>query len=195
MRPILCSLLLALLLGCSGRTTTEINLDLLTFLQVSGQPINFPLSIAPEDRLLPNDPPNYPPGSGVPVNVDLNGALEGGKLNLELILKGTVGSQPNTISIVTRLADANDTGTMYDNAGSDILLASKSETISAGQTKTVAINLNLAQDNPAALALLNKGSFKFALRASATGGTSLNLEVSKLNLSLSGKLFRLIPKQ
>jgi hypothetical protein len=195
MKQLLYFPLLALLFGCSGRTTTEVNLDLLSFLQVSGQPTAFNLSIAPQDLFIPNNPPQYPPGSGVEVGVDLNGALEGGKLDLEVILKGTVGSTPNTITIEARLAGGNDSGTMYDNLGSDIQLVSKSETIAAGQSKTVAIALNLPQDNAAALALMNSGAFKFALRAGATGGTSATLEVSKLSIAVSGKVFKLIPKQ
>jgi hypothetical protein len=195
MKPLLWVPTLLMLLGCSGRTVTEVNVDGVSLLKATGEELKVQLQAGLSGNIFI---PGEPPGSGQTIPLPKLDVIESSNTQLEVQLTGGSSGTPNTVGVEVRLAPSNDSGTMFDDQGGDLSLisqASTTTTVAAGQTKTIAVNLNLPSDNPAALSIIKGGDFKFALRASATGGNQITFELTKLNLSVRGKLFRLIPAQ
>lgn len=183
--------LLGLLVACSAHTLTEFNVDVYSYLQKSNVSLKFTF---PSGLVGAYFIPDNPPGSGstvsLPIPLDV---LESGKVDLSARLSGGATGTNNVVTLELRIAQDDDTGTMFDNVGSDIQLATVSKSVAPGTTETAQINLSLPADNPAAFNLIKKGPIKLAMRIAATGGTDVGFELTKLTIQVSGRLFKFIP--
>lgn len=183
--------LMSVLVACSAHTLTEFNVDVYSYLKASN--INLQLTF-PSGLVGGYFIPDNPPGSGstvsLPIPLDV---LESGKVDLTARLTGGATGTNNVMTLELRIAQDDDTGTMFDNLGSDIQLATVSKSVAPGTTETAQISLNLPSDNPAAFNLIKKRPIKLAMRIAATGGTDVTFELTKLSIKVSGRLFKFIP--
>lgn len=184
-------ILLTALVACSGHTVTEFNVDVYSYLKASNTTLKltFPSGLV-GGYFIPDNPPGSGSTVSLPIPVDV---LESGKIQLTAQLAGGTSGTNNVMTLELRIASTQDTGTMFDNLGDDIQLATVSKSVAPNTTELAEINLSLPSDNANAFKLIQKGSFKLALRISATGGTDVTFDLTKLNVSVSGRLFKLIP--
>ncbi|PZA05807.1 MULTISPECIES: hypothetical protein [unclassified Meiothermus] len=186
------TLILFLALGlaaCSGHTLTTVRVDALSYIPTASRSGQLDLTTA--TLLLPDDDGdstygNDPDGLALELpNLDI---LEQARLEARLSLKNT-GSTPASVSLEVHVAPPGD-GNIYDG-NQDYTVASGSVNLSPGEEKPLELGSTLGETSPA-FGLLKSGKFRLGLRVSLAGDT-VSYTLEKANVSLSGRLFKLIP--
>lgn len=175
-------LLLALAAGCSSRTRYTINTDLVSFIPASTRSSSFPSGSA--TLIVPSEAGQQIPSPQLDI-------IESGRIVVKVNLNNT-GGAPLSGSLEIRLGPGADTN-INDGSGGDFAVSTTSFSVPPGSPGTVSINLALSQtENKAALDLIKKGSFRIALKLTATssGGT---YSIQQAQVSVTGRPFAIVP--
>lgn len=188
--PILVALAL-LLAACSGHTLTTVRVNVLSYIPSayrSGQ-----LDLATATLFLPDDDGDGTYGNdpdGLALDLPSLDVLEKARLEVRLSLKNT-GSAQASVSLEVHLAPPGDSF-IYDGS-QDYTVLSDSVDLAPGEEKPLALELTLDEATPnPAFDLLKTGKFRVGLKVSLSGDT-VSYTLEKASVSLSGRLFRLIP--
>jgi hypothetical protein len=183
-------LVLALALAaCSGHTLTTVRVNVLSYVPTasrSGQ-----LDLTNITLLLPDDDGDATYGNdpdGLAIDLPSLDILERASLELRLKLKNT-GNVPASVSLELHVAPPDD-GLIYDGNG-DYTPLSGSVNLDPGEEKPLEFNRTLGEADPA-FGLLKSGKFRLGLKVSLAG-ESVSYTLEGASLSLSGRLFKLIP--
>ncbi|WP_245533758.1 hypothetical protein [Calidithermus timidus] len=178
-----------MLAACSGHTLTTLRVNVLSYVPTasrSGQ-----LDLTTTTLFLPDDDGDGTYGNdpdGLALDLPGLDILERARLETRLSLKNT-GSVPASVSLEVHVAPLNDSF-IYDGNG-DYTVVSGSLNLNPGEEKPLEFDSILDETSPA-FGLLKTGKFRVGLRVSLAGD-SVSYTLEKASVSLTGRLFKLIP--
>lgn len=187
--PILMLALALVLAACSGHTLTTVRVNVLSYIPTASRSGQLDLTNA--TLFLPDDDGDGTYGNdpdGLALDLPSLDILEKARLEARLSLKNT-GSAPASVSLEIHVAPPSD-GFIYDGS-EDYTVLSGSVNLNPGEEKPLELDATLNEASPA-FGLLKTGKFRVGLKVSLAGDT-VNYTLEKASVSLSGRLFKLIP--